>query len=708
MWLCHKCGEQNDIQQSGDVCWNCGTGRLRLTEQENISDREEIVPVSEHTRPDIDPENAILSDFIRFSVTAFNKNRQDSYQEIGEHGTLKRILALVITIDLCMVLGLKILIGSNPYIALSRYLYYSSFIIAIIFLGITSYFSQIILQFFSFRLLGGKGNIIAHGYLTVLTSIYYLLVLILATFTGGVSEALGNILLITGCIFLLVLWLIALQNLHHMSFIRTVGAMIVGTLMSTPLIFAAFYLFGFFQAAYPYEIYDWRTSATFDVMLIFYVGSLGYMMRAETKIQNDVHPKGELKQHTKRQNLSIALIVALAIIALPVFLHLDAKYTTIQTELPPYQITFLPEHNNVLFIATHAEEFRGPTLVEEWNLSQTTQTNAFQFDFLAARMRPSLDGNALVLSDRQSPHGDATIFNPITNERTTSVFPYLEDYGILNPKRNEFYITTSSRGIGIAPYGAYISSSPTRINIKRDRNDELIFVSLSQKSRAYSITIHPTAELLFITGDNYIDIMDLDSLQIIKTIRIGGKLRDLAISPDGHTIYITDALWQRVLTIPLSKLGLEETVANFIREENSETEFESFVPAECNPNSIACMHTFSIAITEPDTLIISFSLQPLQNTTIAENVFFSADLYIGTTDKPEFTAPSHILGPHEFTFSFKCTSNPDNHTQQCTSTPVKFSNSPDELTQGEKICFSFSSLNMNNKSWHCLEQPQNN
>jgi hypothetical protein len=70
------------------------------------------------------------------------------------------------------------------------------------------------------------------------------------------------------------------------------------------------------------------------------------------------------------------------------------------------------------------------------------------------------------------------------------------------------------------------------------------------KIKTNTIAVHPNGEFIFFIKDNRIDILNVSALELVATIELGGKLKDLAISPDGKTLHIYDELWDRVRVVP--------------------------------------------------------------------------------------------------------------------------------------------------------------
>jgi hypothetical protein len=452
------------------------------------------------------------------------------YRAMGQRGTVIKVVGLVLINLISVVALILFTVGDNPYIDLGDWgdpispflLFFSSFLV------------HTIAQFLCFRTVSGKGDLVAHAYLNALFSANYILLSIVAIIVLLIIRIRGieNVIIIIGGIYLLYVSLRAFQFLYGISIGRTIIGFILSIVVSILLFVLYSFPFAILSLVGKTELYDWRLMMLVSGIILLDVIILGYMIYQQKSVDEYLDGVPLLIPFKKMFRAKwVPLMLGTILVAFLAFYFLDHRYPSLYTDKPPYLISFLPSVDpDLMFISTRDDEFRAPTQLEIWQLSLNQRIDTIDIGMLVARLRPNEDGTALVLSNRQSPHGAASIFDPQTKQFSGGEFDYLKKYGILNPQRNEVYYTSGFGGVTV------------------ERENEKI--KIKPEERFYSVAIHPNQDVLFFLSDNFIDIVDANSLEVVDTIKLGGKLRDLGVSPDGKSLYVTDALWGRIRVLP--------------------------------------------------------------------------------------------------------------------------------------------------------------
>lgn len=226
--------------------------------------------------------NSVIRDiFTFFWIPLMPSDDPAEYEEIGRESSATQLIRLVVFNGVVFLLGLRALIGGNPWIDLGRALDYLPFNFVFVFLSLVSYLTSVTLQFICFRLVSGKANLVAHGYLTTLatSNIAILLwvniaILYIIPLLGGIVTWIMGI----GGIYLLVPSFLSLKYLHKISTIKTVVGFVLSILVSAPLMILNFYLIAYFAEYYPFQIHHWWTMFILSGLLLTGLFILAYVL----------------------------------------------------------------------------------------------------------------------------------------------------------------------------------------------------------------------------------------------------------------------------------------------------------------------------------------------------------------------------------------------------------------------------------------------
>lgn len=674
MWQCPIC--KTNVSSEHEVCTVCGTSRPYGINQGHIPNES----------------NDTLSDFLSFPFypfrailagTHWDETVTEVYQKVGSRATIKQVLTLLLVNAIAVLVLLFLLFFSNPYIRLSRHLGQPDFVLAFIFLSMTSFLVQTVAQFLALRLVGGKGNLLSQAYILLLPSSWsiVLLAVSLVIIVITQSSTVGNFFLLVTALLMLVPAFVSLVAVHHIEIYRlwlVIGVIFVVTI---PLYLLVGRLFTLFSLAYPMELYDWRTSTILAIMLFANLTIIGYL-RQETKLHLEYTDGVPIKQTLNALRHQTRWIITIGFVALlvPLFFFLDKRYATISLDIPPYQVAFLPKYDpSLLFVSTREDEFRAPAQIEIWNVTEQNLIETAPLDLLPARMRPDDSGTQLIFLDRQSTTGSALVLTPPSTSFSRGQYHHLQDFRIFNQFRNEFYQTSSRGGLSIV------------------RGSTGIPISALGSRRFYSATFFGSEPILFAVADNVIYILNLDTNEILDSLRIGGKLRDLAISPDGQNLYVADALWERIIIIP-SPVNLTPLI-----DEDQETGLPTIpeptptLYPDCYPSGTLCLRQVEIEVVGQDIIVLSLIAEPLGGTALATSFSFSDEVRIGVTQDVNAESGDDYLGSH--TMNFTCEAESGERWQRCISEPLSLINSPGKIAANEKMCFFFESYS--SRFWNC-------
>jgi hypothetical protein len=328
-----------------------------------------------------------------------------------------------------------------------------------------------------------------------------------------------------------------------MSTSRAIVGFVLSVIVSIPIIFLYFYSFARFREAIPYEIYDWRLVLHFGVMLLIAIFILGYMLQQQklSSLYSDGVPLQKPVRDMFRHRWVI-LLFSILLIALAVIFVVDSQYRNFYTKLPPYSGIFLPQvDEDLLYVytkTTRHERDNSQSALEIWDVVKEERLDKVlvPFGFL---LRQNEDEKTLVISHHWNPN---SVFDPETREIIGQTGflggndPYKPTY---NPVRDEFYGLASKVYLGFHRLIVYDDSG---------KKKDLDYYQI--RGEIHAVALHPNGEYIFVVGDNFIDTLKADTLELVNTIRLGGKLRDLAVSPDGKSLYVMDAVWRRVRVVP--------------------------------------------------------------------------------------------------------------------------------------------------------------
>jgi hypothetical protein len=242
----------------------------------------------------------------------------------------------------------------------------------------------------------------------------------------------------------------------------------------------------------------------------------------------------------KQRRVQVASSVILLLFI--VFFIFDFQYSSFYTKIPPYSATFLPKIDpNILYVYTKTtdnDRDYSQSAIELWDVEnqERLEIEPVPYGFL---LRPNEDEDKLVVSHHWDPN---RIFDPLERQIIGNTGylggndPYNPTY---NPIRNEFYGLKGKHRTGYHSLVVYDSQGEkAKLNYYEIRGE------------IWAVAVHPSGEYIFVVGDDFVDTLNTDTLELISSIRLGGKLRDAAISPDGKLLYVTDAVWRRIRIIP--------------------------------------------------------------------------------------------------------------------------------------------------------------
>lgn len=485
------------------------------------------------------PQEAdILFDIVRFPWIPLRETDSSAYEQIAAGASVPKLVGLAIANGIGIVVLLKLVIGDNPYILLSNDLRYLPFYVTFVFLALFSFLVSSITHFLCFRAIGAKGNLIGHGYVNALSSSNFVLLYIFATISLLITrvQGLDTIVIALGALYLFYPYLVALKTIHRITNRRLVVGFILSVIASIPLYILHLYLLALARNARPYEFYDWRLMAVFGGMLTTIVFISTYMLWQQ-RLQH-LYAEGVPVRKPAKAMLNARgpqfVLSALIILSVAFFVY-DLRYPSFTTRFAPYSVTFLPASPpQILYIYTKAQEFGdGPFVLEIWDLTshrRIDECSAPQGQLL----RPNEDKQTLIVSD----HRGNTVFDPQT-KKADGKSNFLPIHGTYNPVRDEFYHISLFRNFTITK------------DQQKSRIDTRKIISSSEPIQA--VAIHPNGNVLFFVADGQIYVIERDSLKAVDTLQLGGKLRDLAVSPDGQTLYVADALWRRIRIVSLPR-----------------------------------------------------------------------------------------------------------------------------------------------------------
>lgn len=517
-----------------------------MNQDEPVGPQEQKEILDESSTTDNPYGPTLISDIFLFPWIPLRSTMESSeYVNMGDRGSVSKIFGLAILNGISPVVILIMLIGGNPYIDLAYDLNYLPFIWVFISLIPVSFLIHTSAHFLCYRGVSGRGNLVAHSYLEVLaaTTMTLLLWLAIALLYITRSDGLGNVLIVLGGIYLLYPSFISLREIHRILTGRAMVGLVLSVIASIPLIFLYLYSFARFREAIPYEIYDWRLILHFGVMLLIVIFILGYMLQQQ-KLSR-LYPDGvsllrPLKDMFRRW--WVILLFSIFLIALAVIFVFDSQYQSFYTKLPSYSGVFLPQvDEDLLYVYTKTtsnESDYSQSALEIWDIANQKRLDIVQvpFGFL---LRPNKDEKTLVISHHWDPN---SVFDPRTREIIGQTGflggndPYNPTY---NPVRDEFYGLAGKHRLGFH-----------RLVVYDDNNERKELNYYYIRGEIHSVAVHPNGEYIFVVGDNFIDTLKADNLELVDTMQLGGKLRDLAVSPDGKNLYAMDAVWRRVRIVP--------------------------------------------------------------------------------------------------------------------------------------------------------------
>jgi hypothetical protein len=229
-------------------------------------------------------DSSVIKDVFHFQWALF-ESATGIYEAFNKRASVRRIMGLSLFSSISYVVTLALVIGDNPYIPLGNNLRYFPFDLAFMFLIWVSFLVQAVVQFGCFRLIRGKGDLVAQGYLNALFSANIILLLWLAILAVSITRAKGidSILVILGGFYLLMPSILYLKAIHRVSIGRIAVGFILAGVASIPVYLGYLALFNFLREAQPYEHGNVRLWLVFVILAAAAVASVAYMYQEEMR-----------------------------------------------------------------------------------------------------------------------------------------------------------------------------------------------------------------------------------------------------------------------------------------------------------------------------------------------------------------------------------------------------------------------------------------
>jgi hypothetical protein len=255
-------------------------------------------------------------DIFIFPWIPFKESSQSLYREMGARASVRYLAELAIINSLAILIGLMVIIGDNPYIALRYILFYPPFVVAFVYLSFVSFLVYTAVHFVCFRLVSGKGNLIAHGYMSALSSTSYILLLWLTLITLLVTRIknIDTAILLFGGLYLLYPSLSSLQAIHKVSVGRFIGGFVLSVITSIPIYVLYLFLFALIREIRSHTVNNWLFIALFSSSLFvttFILAYMGQQQRLMGSYPEVVPIRKPIEQMLKEKRVQLVLAALL-------------------------------------------------------------------------------------------------------------------------------------------------------------------------------------------------------------------------------------------------------------------------------------------------------------------------------------------------------------------------------------------------------------
>lgn len=231
-------------------------------------------------------------DIFRFPWLLYSKESDsfDAYKEMGNRGTVLRIMILAIFNSIALSGTIIFLASRDPFIRLNSYLGFWPFTIAFIFLPIVGFLVHSTAHFLCFRVVSGKGNLTAQCYLNALfttnTVFLYWLAILIVSITR--LRGLDTTVMIIGGLYLLVPGMVSLAAIQRLSTGRFIGGIALAVIASIPLYILYLFLLNFLAEARSGDVSQWMISIIFICAFSITILVIVYMFQQRKLV--DTYP----------------------------------------------------------------------------------------------------------------------------------------------------------------------------------------------------------------------------------------------------------------------------------------------------------------------------------------------------------------------------------------------------------------------------------
>lgn len=286
---CPNCGQR--VTDNNPNCFYCGFA-LFETEAENDNNYPTIEPqVSLSYDSAFEHLFGIIIDMKDFLLMPFENF---TYRAIDQRSLLPKLIGLLVSNALVVIVGLILIFGSTPYRPpIYEDLSYLPFVIAFFILIVTGFLGSSMVQFLCFRVISGRGNLLNHSYLGILTVVSYLLLSVVAIFILLVTRSrdIDSRVVVLGSLYLLGLIFISLQDVHKISAVRVGVGFLLTLIVTVPIMVLNSFIIALFRQARPYQFADWPLLVIIIFMLLFdrfIVAYMAYEQRVASKYPDGV------------------------------------------------------------------------------------------------------------------------------------------------------------------------------------------------------------------------------------------------------------------------------------------------------------------------------------------------------------------------------------------------------------------------------------
>ncbi len=264
-----------------------------------------------------------LFEFIKIPRKYPGTSKHAAYRSIGQRATLKGVTAVVSANALIVILGLLFVYSQMAYWPpIYKDLKDPFFDLAFFLLMFTSFFVNTIIHFLIFRVVSGKGKLIAHMYLNAIGSTWSLISVVVAGLIlviVRIRNIDAVVMVLTG-IYLIYATFLSMQAIHSLSNRRAIVAMVITTIATIPGVLLHSFLFGFLIKSRPFQIDDFHLLIFFLSIMLLNLWFFTYVFHRRERQQPS--SKRTIIQFLFRTK-TVNYVSAVLIISLTVFIGLS-------------------------------------------------------------------------------------------------------------------------------------------------------------------------------------------------------------------------------------------------------------------------------------------------------------------------------------------------------------------------------------------------